>query len=99
MDELENIIVHKFRVGAGSQDVQEGNYELCNTKKRSERVIATTSLQPGMAITMAIIITKAATGYGDSVCPMPHCESFDIAVSRGGGFRWYVILDTYRNVY
>ncbi|OAK98669.1 hypothetical protein IQ06DRAFT_22129 [Phaeosphaeriaceae sp. SRC1lsM3a] len=92
LDELENIIIYKFRMGAGALDVQQGNYELCNTKRRSKRVMSTDDLRPGMAITMAIIITKSITGGHDSICPMPRCESSDIAANPGGGFRWYVDL-------
>ncbi|KAH7085728.1 hypothetical protein BKA63DRAFT_529309 [Paraphoma chrysanthemicola] len=79
---LVTMIERKFEAGIGAADVQAGNYELCLTQKRSELITAETKFMPGIAITMAIIISTSTASYG--ACPMPHCGSTKSSATVGG---------------
>lgn len=83
-DELENVLVHKFRAGACAREVQAGNYELCNTKRRSERITAMSGLRPGLAIKMAIIITRYITLHRRrlSMVSYPQNEIATVLITR-----------------
>jgi hypothetical protein len=87
-DELEHMIRGKFRQGAGSRDVDEGNFELFRTKNKSQTITANTYsyLRPGTEITMAIVYpTLVPDG---AMCPIPRCSSPQVAKDPGGGFVW-----------
>jgi hypothetical protein len=83
---LDNIIRHRFKEGAGSQDVVLGNYEFCKTNMRSATITATSRLAPGTAITMAVIINS--TRVSATSCPMPNCKSHQAEHCPGGGLIW-----------
>jgi hypothetical protein len=93
---LVTIIQRRFETGAGAIDVYARNYELCITNKRSELITDGTKLAPGIAITMAIIITSA-TATSHMSCPIPGCGSQKVTTCPGGAYIWYVseILFTY----
>ena len=89
-DLLETVIKHKFQTGPGAKHVNAGNYELCKMHKWSDVITPKSRLLPGMAITMAIIMT-VPTIYMDRKerCPMPHCQSSAASpCPGGGGFVW-----------
>jgi hypothetical protein len=56
-DLIETIIRHRFKSGARSMEVKVGNYELCNTRKRSDIITKTSRLLPGTALTMIIVVS------------------------------------------
>jgi hypothetical protein len=83
---LITIIHRRFDSGPGAADVYAGNYELYVTNKRSELVTANTKLVPGIAITMAIIIS---TGRNfETRCPITQCGSLKVAAGPGGVLLW-----------
>ncbi|KAJ8116256.1 hypothetical protein OPT61_g2286 [Boeremia exigua] len=87
-DLLQAVIEHKFREGPGAKHVSVGNYELCKSNRRSDVITSTSRLLPGMAITMAILLTasKAKTKM-DTHCPMPRCPSTKATrCTEGGGW-------------
>lgn len=93
---LVTIIQRRLKTGAGATDVYVGNYELCMTNKRSELIKDGTKLVPGVAITMAIIMTSA-TATSHTSCPMPGYGSQKVTACLGGAYIWYIseILPTY----
>jgi hypothetical protein len=83
---LITIIQRRFDSGPGAADVYVGNYELYITNKRSGLVTAHTTLAPGVAITMAVIIS---TGRNcETQCPITQCGSLKVAACPGSVLMW-----------
>lgn len=85
LEELDNIIQHRFKVGPGHSQVAAGDYEVFNTKN-SKQIIDLTSriaLLPGQNITMAILIGKSSAS--DQICHIPRCHSEKTRVVAEGG--------------
>jgi len=81
---MEQYIRHRFREGAGSQDVALGNYELLRSKQRSSIITTTSQLLPGTAIVMVIIVERNT----ENSCPMGRCNSTQSIPCPSGGFTW-----------
>lgn len=82
-DLLDAVIKHRFNTGPGSLDVEAGNYEYFKMKNSDDVLSKNSQLLPGMAITMAIIVSRQTSV--DETCPKPECGSIQTVKSPGGG--------------
>jgi len=85
-DLIDTVIRHRFKSGMGAMEVKVGNYELCRERDRFDVINETSRLQPGIAITMFIIVSGPI--IKEAVLPLPRCESAEVIPCPGGGVGW-----------
>ena len=88
---MQAVITERFSSGPGREKILAGEYELFLTRDSSalltEQTVAL--LQPGSAITMAVVIGMYEAVPRDR-CPRPGCASTKVSRHTAGGWFWYV---------
>lgn len=87
---MQAVITDRFSSGPGSEKILAGEYELFLTRDSSELLTERTTslLQPGSAITMAVVIGMYENVPQDR-CPRTGCLSSKLSKHTAGGWVWY----------
>lgn len=89
------VVLANFQSGPGSKRIQNGDYEIANSRNFTQVVDKETftALIPGMFLTMAVILPELPASIES--CPIPSCGSRTYSDCRGGGKIWSAHISTH----